>query len=91
MTSDHGIKLLSLAKASAFVGAIVAGGYFGYAIAFADAFETTMGEQRVIRSLVSGLSSLAVMAAALLLERACHVPGHDNEDGDNGTSDASPA
>lgn len=88
MTSDHGIKMLALAKASAFVGAFIAGGYFGYALGFADAYETSLGEQRVIRSIASGAASVAVMIAALLLERACHVPGIDDDDENNGTADA---
>lgn len=93
MTADHGIKMLALAKASALVGALFSGGYFGYALAFADAFHTPLGKERVIHSGLAGVAGLLVMIASLLLERALQVPGED-EDGKGGGStqtDATPA
>ena len=81
MTSDHGVKLLSLAKASAIVGALVAGGYFGYALGFLEAWDTALGRERVTHSASAGLGGLLLMAAALLLERACQVPDKGGEDG----------
>lgn len=94
MTSDHGIKMLALAKASSLVGALVSGGYLGYALAFADAFDTPLGKERVIHSGLAGIAGLLVMTAALLLERALQVPG-DDKDGKSGSgstqTDATPA
>ena len=88
MTSDHGVKLLSLAKASAIVGALVAGGYFGYALGFVDAWNTALGHERVVRSTVVGMAGLLLVAAALLLERALQVPGdHDGEGGAKSSRD----
>ena len=84
MTSDHGIKLLSLAKACALVGALVAGGYFGYALGFADSFETPFGKERVIHSGLAGLGALLLMVAGLLLERALQLPGDGEDDAKDG-------
>lgn len=83
MTSDHGIKLLSLAKASAMVGILVAGGYAGYAIAFLDAYETPLGHDRVVHSFSAAAAAGALMVAALLLERACQLPGDSDDDEDS--------
>ena len=94
MTSDYGIRMLALAKASALVGALVAGGYFGYALAFIDSFNTPLGKERVIHSGFAGVAGLLVMIAALLLERALQVPGGTDENGKNGgttQTDATPA
>jgi hypothetical protein len=93
MTSDYGIRMLALAKASALVGALVAGGYFGYALAFADSFDTPLGKERVIHASLAGVAGLLVMIAGLLLERALQVPGGEDDDKDEGTTqtDATPA
>jgi len=94
MTAAHGIKMLALAKASALVGALFSGGYFGYALAFADAFDTPLGKERVIHSGLAGVAGLLVMIASLLLERALRVPGGEDEDDKGGGStqtDATPA
>lgn len=93
MTSDHGIKMLSLAKASAMVGALFAGGYFGYALAFIDAVNTPYGGERVLHGGLAGLAGLTMMIAALLLERALRVPGGKDEDDKGGATpaDATPA
>lgn len=89
MTSDHGIRMLALAKASALAGALVAGGYLGYALAFVDAFDTPLGRERVIHSGFAGVSGLLVMIAGLLLERALQVPGDEDKDGKQGGGDTS--
>lgn len=77
--STRGVRLLALAKASAVVGALFAGAYAGYALAFVGQFETALGSQRVIRSGVAAFGGVTVMIAALLLERACQAPGSDDE------------
>lgn len=93
MTSDHAIRMLALAKASALVGALVAGGYFGYALAFAEAFDTPLGKERVIRAAAAGVGGLLIMIAGLLLERALQLPGggDDETEGGPAQTDATPA
>ena len=81
MTSEHGLRLLALAKASSLVAALFAGAYFGYALAFAGALETPLGKERFIHSGIAGLAGLLMLIAALLLERALQVPGGDDPTG----------
>ncbi len=66
------VNRLVLARAGALVGALVAGGYAGYAIAWiGDPAE--LAGQRILRSGVAVLAGVVIVAGALLLERACKV------------------
>ena len=89
MTSDHAIRMLALAKACAIVGALVGGYYGGYALAFLDALDATLGRERFVRGLAAAIASLLLMIAALLLERACRLPDDEDDDPDT-TPDATP-
>lgn len=86
MTSDHGIRMLSLAKASVVVGALVAGYYGGYALAFAGDLDVSLGKERFIRGLAAAGASLLLLVAGLLLERACRLPEDDDEPGSDSGS-----
>jgi hypothetical protein len=90
MTSDHGIRMLSVAKSCAVVGAFVAGVYGGFALAFIDALDSPLGKERVVRGGAATVASLLLLAAALLLERACRVPGDDDEGKNGKTSKGRP-
>lgn len=79
IAADRAVRQLVLAKASALVGALMAGGYAGFALSFADAMDTDLGQERVVHSAVTALAGIVVVAAALLLERACEVPRDDDE------------
>lgn len=68
------VRLLALGKASALVGAVVAGGYAGFGLFFVPDFEHPDDRSRVIRALLTALTGIAVVVAALILERACKVP-----------------
>lgn len=73
------VNRLVLARACALVGALVGGGYLGYALSWlGDGAESA--EQRVVRSGAAVLVCAAVLVAALLLERACRVRADDDED-----------
>ncbi len=91
MTADHGIKMLSLAKACAIVGALVAGYYGGFALAFVDNLDSMLGRERFVRGLSSAVASLLLMVAALLLERACKLPDDDDDEESKGRPDPTPA
>ena len=80
MPVDHGIRMLSLAKACSIVGALVGGYYGGYALAFYDALDATLGRERFVRGLAAAVASLLLLVAALLLERACRLPDDDDDD-----------
>jgi Protein of unknown function (DUF3180) len=72
------VNRLVLARASALVGALVAGGYLGYALSWlGDGAE--MADDRAVRAMLAGLGGLLVLVMSLLLERACRVPGADDQ------------
>jgi len=74
----HAVNRLVLAKACALAGALVAGGYFGYALSWMGIAEAELARQRLVRALVGGGASVALVAASLLLERACRVSRDDS-------------
>jgi polyferredoxin len=84
MTAEHGIRMLSLAKSCAVVGAVVAGYYGGFAFAYVDTLDSMLGRERFIRGLAAAVASLLLLVAGLLLERACRLPD-DSDDDKNGT------
>ncbi len=66
------VNRLVLARACAFVGALAAGGYLGYALSWLGV-DAELADQRLVRSLVAVLGGALVVVAGLLLERACRV------------------
>lgn len=75
LDADRAVNRLVLARASAYVGALLAGGYAGHALSWLGA-SSQVADERLVRALVAALASAAVLAAALLLERACRArPG----------------
>ncbi len=74
MQPQRAVNLLMLAKASALVGAVVAGGYLGFGLSFVDQLEAALPRERAIRSLIAAVTGVAIVIFALLLERACRIP-----------------
>jgi hypothetical protein len=56
---------------------VVAGGYFGYALAWVGFGEAELAQQRMVHAVLGGLAGVALVAGSLLLERACRVNGDD--------------
>ncbi len=83
----HGVRLpahqavnrLVLAKSCALAGALVAGGYFGYALSWVGLTEAELAGQRLVRSVLAGVASVLIVAGSLALERACRVSRGDGE------------
>ena len=67
------VNRLVLAKACALAGAVVAGGYLGYALSWLGVSESDLADERIVRSAVAGVAGLLIVAASLALERACRV------------------
>jgi ABC-type Fe3+-siderophore transport system permease subunit len=84
MEPSRAVAFLVLGKASALGGALVAGGYLGYALSFVSRFDADGPRERVIRSLVAVVGGIALGVAGLLLERACKVPVDDDEERERG-------
>jgi ABC-type Fe3+-siderophore transport system permease subunit len=74
MEPQRAVAFLVLGKASALGGALVAGGYLGYALSFVNHLEADGPRERVIRSVVALVGGIGLGVAGLLLERACRVP-----------------
>ena len=92
IASRHAIRVLAIAKSAIIVGAVFAGGYFGFALAFFGV-ESELGELRFWRGLVAGLAGLLLLGAAFALEWTCKLPDDDDEEADTVQSknDPSPA
>lgn len=71
------VNRLVLARSCALVGALVAGGYAGYALSWLD-IDTELSDQRVLRAAVSALAGVAIVVTSILLERACRVSSDEN-------------
>jgi H+/Cl- antiporter ClcA len=84
---QRAVALLVLGKASALAGALVAGGYFGFALMFLARLDAAAPRDRVIRSAVAIVAGVALCIMGLLLERACKVPTEPDEDADAGDGD----
>ena len=73
LAHHQAVNRLVLGKACALAGALVLGGYLGYALAQLGVGDPA-ADLRLWRSLLAALGALAVTVAALLLELACRVP-----------------
>jgi hypothetical protein len=74
------VAFLVLGKASALAGALVAGGYLGFALMFLGRLDAAAPRERVLRSAVAMVAGIALCIAGLRLERACRVPRDDEDD-----------
>lgn len=68
------VNRLALARASAYAGAIIFGGYAGYALSWWGV-DVELAGQRALRSVVAAGAGLLLVLVGLALERACRVPG----------------
>ena len=66
------VNRLVLARSCALVGALVAGGYLGYAVSWLGV-DTELATQRAWRSAVAAAAGVGIVVTSLLLERACRV------------------
>jgi Protein of unknown function (DUF3180) len=73
---QRAVNRLLLARSCALVGALVAGGYLGYAVSWVGSDSALAGE-RGWRSVAAGVAGALIVLAALLLERACRTPSED--------------
>ena len=78
--AQRAVNLLLIAKASALAGALVAGGYVGFALQFIDKLDVALPRERVIRSVSAAVAGVLIVVAGLLLERACRVPRMEDDD-----------
>lgn len=72
------VNRLVLGKSSALVGAFLAGGYVGFAIAHVGVESTTYAHQRLLLGVICALAAALLLVSGVLLERACRVPPDGN-------------
>ena len=67
------VNRLILGRAGAIVGALVAGGYLGYAISWLGYAGDPLAGQRIWLSVASMAAGVLITVGGLLLERACRI------------------
>ncbi|CAB4714847.1 unannotated protein [freshwater metagenome] len=70
------VNRLALGRAGAYVGALIAGAYAGYAVSWLG-LSAELATQRAARSAVAAGVGVAIVVAGLALERACRVRSDD--------------
>ena len=79
LSPHQAVNRLVLARACAYVGALAAGVYLGYAVSWLGVSSTDLAGQRAFRSACAGFAGVLIVVGGLLLERACRVPPEDDE------------
>jgi hypothetical protein len=72
------VNRLVLGRACALVGALIAGGYAGYALSWLGIEGDPLAGQRVLRSVIAAVLGVGICVGGILLERACRVRGDDD-------------
>ncbi len=80
-------RVAVMAVAAGLVGAVVAGGYAGFAVVVLMDLDSDFRREQLVLALLSFAAALALVVAAHLLERACRLP----EDGGDEGADAGPS
>jgi len=75
---QQAVNRLVLARACALVGALLAGGYAGYALSWIGV-DSDLASQRLWRSVVATVAGVAIVITSVLLERACRVRSDGEE------------
>lgn len=78
LEGNRAVNRLVLARSCVLVGALMAGGYVGYAVSWLG-HPSELADERVMRCAVAAAGATLVMVMSLLLERACRVPPGDEE------------
>ncbi|MFT4187710.1 MAG: DUF3180 domain-containing protein [Aeromicrobium sp.] len=91
VNADRAITHLALGRASSRAGSLFAGLYGGFALAYVDVVETANGRDRVVHGAGAVVGAALLVAAGLLLERACRLPAGDDEDDDPSDAEPTPA
>ena len=73
------VNRLVLARACGLVGALLAGGYLGYAVSWLGLEPDQVLGQRFWRPAAAAVAGIAVLVAARLLEHACRVPPEEDD------------
>ncbi len=75
---QRAVNRLVLARSCALVGALVAGGYLGYAVSWIGV-DTELATQRAWRSAVAAVAGIGIVVTSVFLERACRVRSDEDD------------
>lgn len=75
------VNRLVLGRACAMVGALLAGGYLGYAISWLGLRGDPLVHTVLARALVAAAAGAILCASGVWLERACRIRGDQDEEG----------
>lgn len=75
------VNRLVLARACTMVGALLAGGYLGYAVSWLWQHGDPLAPQQVARSALAAFAGAMIVLGARLLEHACRVRRDEDEEG----------
>lgn len=75
------VNRLVLGRAGALVGALLAGGYIGYAVSWLGLRGDPLAAGQITRGILCGAFSAVVCASGVWLEHACRIHGDDEERG----------
>jgi hypothetical protein len=79
LSPHQAVNRLVLARSCAYVGALAAGAYIGYAVSWLGVQSSDIAGQRAFQSACAGIAGILVVVGGVLLERACRVPPEDDE------------
>lgn len=79
---SRAVVWLALGKAAALGGAAVAGGYLAYAASNLGQLQAEAPRERALLALLCALAGVGLTLAGLALERACRVPGDEDDAGE---------
>lgn len=77
LESSRAVNRLVLGRACAFVGALLAGGYFGYAVSWLGLDGDALAHRLLWRALLAAVAGAVVCASGVWLERACRTHEDD--------------
>jgi len=77
LDSSRAVNRLVLGRACAFVGALLAGGYFGYAVSWLGLDGDPLAHQVLWRAVLAAVAGAAVCGSGVWLERACRIREDD--------------
>lgn len=77
LESHRAVNRLVLGRACALVGALLAGGYFGYAVSWLGLDGDPLAHRVLARAILAAVAGAVVCAAGIWLERACRIREDD--------------
>lgn len=77
LESSRAVNRLVLGRACAFVGALLAGGYFGYAVSWLGLSGDPLAHRLLWRAMIAAVAGAIACASGVWLERACRIREDD--------------